>query len=148
MFLVHQITFQGPARPKFYVTNDWGSSVAKNVCSLPGEKLVGWLFNIFCQYGHEKKSSGVEIKELVMGVGSTSAPWKRGKDRLLTCLQEGGGSVLLFTMQDASLLYKCMEVRPLLEVRFTWIWMNSLLERLTFVEMEGCKSAKFLAPSV
>lgn len=55
MFLVRRITLQGPARPKFYVTNDWGSSVAKNVCSLPEEKLVGWLFKIFCQYGHERK---------------------------------------------------------------------------------------------
>lgn len=26
---------------KSMVTNDWGSLVAKNVCSLPGEKLVG-----------------------------------------------------------------------------------------------------------
>lgn len=76
MFLVHQIRFHCSARPNVYVTNDQSSSVPKNVCSLPEEKFVGWLFKIFCQCGHEKKNSEVETK-LVMSVKSTSAPWKK-----------------------------------------------------------------------
>lgn len=64
MFLVHQIIFHCSAKPNIYVMNDQGSSVPKNVCSLPGEKLVGWLCNISCQCGHEKKNSEVETNLL------------------------------------------------------------------------------------
>lgn len=155
LFLVHQITFQCPARPKVYVTDDWGSLVAKNVCYYLGEKLMAWLFKVFCQYGREKKTSEVEIKELLMGVGSISAPWKRGIDSLPTFIQEWGDSVLLLTMQDASFLHKCMESRPLKIVAIIRgvrihlnIWMTPLLENLNFVEMEGYKNAKYLGPLV
>lgn len=73
MFLVHQVRFHCFARPNVYVRNDQSSSVPKNVCSFPGEKLGGW-FKFFCQWGHEKKNSEVDIK-LVMSVKSTSTPW-------------------------------------------------------------------------
>lgn len=87
MFLVHQITFQCSARPNIDVTNDQVSLVPKNACSLPGEKLVGWLFKISCQYEHEKKNSKVENKELLLDVGSASAPWKGNRRSLPACDQ-------------------------------------------------------------
>lgn len=78
MFLVDQIRVYCFARPNVYIRNDQSSLVPKNVCSSPGEKLGGWWFKLFCQWGHEKKNSEVEIK-LVMSVKSTSAPWKKKK---------------------------------------------------------------------
>lgn len=63
--------------------------------------------------------------------------------------------MLLSTIQDASFLHKCMEVRPLKIAAIIRgvgihlnIWMCPLLGNLNFVEMEGYKSAKFLAPLV
>ena len=67
----------------------------------------------------------MEIKELLMGVLDQLQRHQKGAASLPTCIQELGGSMLLSTKQDASFLYKCIEIRPLKTVAITGVGGDS-----------------------